>query len=69
MPAGATSGRTATGAVSRLENGWALGPWGFDYLSFRSAEAWPSWQGGAVLRRKAVPASQVRVLLPPLVPA
>jgi hypothetical protein len=30
-------GRTATGAVSRLENGWALGPWGFDSLSFRAA--------------------------------
>jgi hypothetical protein len=29
-------GRTATGAVSRLENGWALGSWGFDSLSFRS---------------------------------
>ena len=24
------------GAVSRLENGWAFGPWGFDSLSFRS---------------------------------
>jgi hypothetical protein len=36
--AGATDrfGRTATGAVSRLENGWACGPWGFDSLSFRS---------------------------------
>src|SRR5215204_2072859 len=30
-------GRTATGAVPRLENGWArFGPWGFDSLSFRS---------------------------------
>jgi hypothetical protein len=29
-------GGTATGAVSRLENGWASGPWGFDSLSFRS---------------------------------
>jgi hypothetical protein len=28
-------GRTATGAVSRLENGWVFGPWGFDSLSFR----------------------------------
>ncbi len=27
-------GRTATGAVSRLENGWAYGSWGFDSLSF-----------------------------------
>jgi hypothetical protein len=24
------------GAVPRLENGWAFGPWGFDSLSFRS---------------------------------
>ena len=29
-------GRTAIGAVSRLENGWACKPWGFDSLSFRS---------------------------------
>jgi hypothetical protein len=29
-------GRTATGAVPRLENGWVFGPWGFDSLSFRS---------------------------------
>src|SRR4051794_1314839 len=28
-------GRTATGAVSRFENGWAGRPWGFDSLSFR----------------------------------
>jgi len=28
-------GRTAIGAVSRLENGWASWPWGFDSLSFR----------------------------------
>src|SRR6266545_4823016 len=34
-PAGATCGRTATGAVSRFENGWVFGPWGFDSLSFR----------------------------------
>lgn len=34
-PAGATRGRTATGAVPRLENGWAATPWGFDSLSFR----------------------------------
>jgi hypothetical protein len=34
-PAGVT-GRTATGAVPRLENGWVFGPWGFDSLSFRS---------------------------------
>ena len=30
-------GRTATGAVSRLENGWASRPWGFESLSFRFA--------------------------------
>jgi hypothetical protein len=39
-PAGAISsilGRTATGAVPRLENGWGASPWGFDSLSFRSA--------------------------------
>ena len=29
------------GAVPRLENGWALGPWGFDSLPFRFVEAWP----------------------------
>ena len=71
-------GRTATGAVSRLENGWAATPWGFDSLSFRLArprqehagtralEAWPSWQGSALLpRRRLRSRSQVRVLLPP----
>jgi hypothetical protein len=44
------------GAVSRLENGWVLGPWGFDSLSFRSyanaLEAWPSWKGSALLARR-----------------
>lgn len=30
------------GAVSRFENGWVFGPWGFDSLSFRLLEAWPS---------------------------
>jgi hypothetical protein len=45
-------GRTATGAVSRLENGWVFGPWGFDSLSFRFVEAWPSWQGSALLARR-----------------
>jgi hypothetical protein len=28
-------------------------------------EAWPSWEGSAVLRRRAAPAPQVRVVLPP----
>jgi hypothetical protein len=30
------------GAVSRLENGSAFGPWGFDSLSFRFAPVWSS---------------------------
>jgi hypothetical protein len=30
-----TFGRTATGAVPRLENGRPSGAWGFDSLSFR----------------------------------
>ena len=101
-PEVASHGRTAIGAVSRLENGWALGPWGFDSLSFRLpppagcppgrrsrppgrlaplsapgspglcestipsgparsatrrrreelTEAWPSWQGSALLPRR-----------------
>src|SRR5262245_18850839 len=67
-------GRTATGAVPRLENGWPSRAWGFDSLSFRSriarptrraprprkehagtlgfTEAWPSWQGSALLARR-----------------
>jgi hypothetical protein len=70
MPAGATRGRTATGAVSRFENGWVFGPWGFDSLSFRLEEAWPSWKGSALLARRRFARSQVRVLLPPsIVPA
>jgi hypothetical protein len=32
---GPSRGRTAMGAVPRLENGWASRPWGFDSLSFR----------------------------------
>jgi hypothetical protein len=51
-PAGAILGRTATGAVPRLENGRAFGPWGFDSLSFRFVEAWPSWKGSALLARR-----------------
>ena len=53
------------GAVSRLENGWISGSWGFDSLSFR-LEAWPSWKGSALLARRRHRRSQVRVLLPPL---
>ena len=30
------------GAVSRLESGWASGPWGFDSLSFRLVPVWSS---------------------------
>jgi hypothetical protein len=59
------SGRTAIGAVPRLENGWARGPWGFDSLSFRLLEAWLSWQSDALLARTRLRRrSQVRVLLP-----
>ena len=52
-PAGVTHGRTATGAVSRLENGWVARPWGFDSLSFLSL--WRHgrvWQGSALLARR-----------------
>jgi hypothetical protein len=41
------------GAVSRLENGRALGPWGFDSLSFRFG-GMASWYGSALLRRGRV---------------
>src|SRR6185295_12935494 len=68
-PAGATHGRTATGAVSRLENGWVSQPWGFDSPSFRLCG------GMAELARQRVATrvdgasrSQVRVLLPALLP-
>jgi hypothetical protein len=61
---GSPRGRTAMGAVSRLENGWISGSWGFDSLSFR-LEAWPSWKGSALLARRRRRRSQVRVLLPP----
>jgi hypothetical protein len=42
------------GAVPRFENGWVLGPWGFDSPSFLSLalEAWPSWKGSALLTRR-----------------
>ena len=81
-------GRTATGAVPRLENGWterALGVRlpllppcsGSRARAARRAspqgacrdartEAWPRWQGSALLRAGGERRSQVRVLLPPL---
>jgi hypothetical protein len=65
-PCPRTPGRTATGAVSRLENGWASGPWGFDSLSFRSRRHGRARQGSALLpRRRPHGRSQVRILLPP----
>ncbi len=51
-PAGATFGRTATGAVSRLENGWASRALGVRLPLLPLAEAWPSWQGSALLPRR-----------------
>ena len=67
-PAGVTRGRTAMGVVPRLENGWVLGPWGFDSLSFRLVEAWPSQARQRVASAQAVTRSQVRILLPPSPP-
>src|SRR5262249_43340983 len=63
-PAGATGG-AATGAVPRLENGWACGPWGFDSLPFRSDPAWSSRYDARLLpaRRRFEPCR--RSLLPP----
>jgi hypothetical protein len=47
-------GRTATGAVSRLENGWASRPWGFDSLSFRlyAGDKCP-WRHGSLISSRA----------------
>jgi hypothetical protein len=57
---GPLRGRTATGAVSRLENGWASGPWGFDSLSFRF-----TFRCGRAVRRATVTReAQVRALPP-----
>ena len=42
MSGSAHLGRTATGAVSRLENGCGFGRWGFDSLSFRFTPVWPN---------------------------
>ena len=53
-PAGVTSGRTAIGAVSRLENGWALRPWGFDSLPFRWRHGREAEGSALLARRQAV---------------
>jgi hypothetical protein len=67
-PAGATHGRTATGAVSRLENEWVARPWGFDSLSFLSSGGVASWNGSALLARGGERRPQVRILPPPSPP-
>ena len=55
------------GAVSRLENGWVFGPWGFDSLSFRLWRYGRVRKGSALLsRRRLRGRPQVRILLPPL---
>jgi hypothetical protein len=43
------------GVVPRLENGWALGPWGFDSLSFRLWRHGRARQGSALLTRGGEP--------------
>src|SRR5262245_30011398 len=58
-------GRTAMGAVPRLENGWAFGPWGFDSLSFRSR----SGVVDSVRRATVTRERQVRALPPELLSA
>ena len=45
-------GRTANGAVPRLENGWPTRAWGFDSLSFRP---------GSVAQQAELPALNRRV--------
>jgi hypothetical protein len=49
------------GAASRLENGWAHGPWGFDSLSFR-----PFRRSRAARRATVNREAQVRILPPEL---
>ena len=49
---GSPSGRTAMGAVSRLENGWVLGALGVRLPLLPPLEAWPSWKGSALLPRR-----------------
>jgi hypothetical protein len=46
-----SQGRAATGAVPRLENGWAFGPWGFDSLPFRWRHGRAA-EGSALLTRR-----------------
>ena len=65
---GSPSGRTAMGAVSRLENGWVLGPWGFDSLSFRLRRHGRAGKAARCYRAGGHSRSQVRVLLPPSPP-
>ena len=62
-PAGATAGRTATGAVCRPENGCGFGRWGFDSLSFRSRSGVVERVRRATVNRE----EQVRALPPELV--
>lgn len=51
-PTRSARGRTATGAVPRLENGWLSQAWGFDSLSFRL---------GSVAQQAELPALNRRV--------
>ena len=51
-PTRSARGRTATGAVPRLENGWLSRAWGFDSLSFRP---------GSVAQQAELPALNRRV--------
>ena len=51
-PTRSARGRTATGAVPRLENGWLSRAWGFDSLSFRL---------GSVAQQAELPALNRRV--------
>ena len=64
---GPLHGRAATGAVHRLENGWALGPWGFDSLPFRLGGMAELVRQRVANAQAGTTRSQVRVLLPPSV--
>ena len=56
------------GVVPRLENGWVLGPWGFDSLSFRLWRHGRAGKAARCYRAGGHSRSQVRVLLPPSAP-